>query len=857
EEGQDEEDKEDELYKDVNINLGRGIQMGDVHQTQEFEDSHVTLTSTPDAGMESIFETISQMDVQTLTSVAPLPMSAPTLTPLTIATITTTQQAPIPPTIAPSTVLQDLPNFSSLFGFDHRLKTLEAKSLRKRISLLEPSLPFPGSLRDEAQKENDKFLKTIDENMQKIIKEQVKEQVKTSYVVAADLSKMELKKILIEKMEGNKSIHRSNEQRNLYKDLVEAYESDKIILDTYGDTVTLKRRRDDDADKDEEPFAGSDRGSKRRKEGNEQESASAPHEKATRSADKSTQGSKSRQTSASEFAIAEEPMQTTFEMEEPSHPEFEAGFDDQPIVEHSQHPKWFSQQKKPPTLGHFSNFLMNRLKVDTLTSELLAGPTYELMKGSCKSLVELEFFLEEFYKETTDQLDWVNPEDDRLKGIRMKYLPQSIWWKSDKDRAASMIQAIDKRLKTRRIMRSLERSILTDLQVTPTKPRRMTKPYSSNCFIANCFNAKNLKIEMQECKVTVVQACDVNMVVTESIKENENSESGISSSIYENATKADGADIIPTYDTDSLEHVDNNDYNVFALETKHLEQPEYINDTYMVKQVDTHTTPDSSDMSNNGREADHDDDLVKERELLASLIKQMKCEIVERKQNNKSLESSNKALREANTFLNTKLNRNSSKIVSKTSPTESIGSNDLVHNYYLEEVKKKGQIQKEQALNSKPSMITLGRLPHTASGSKPKPKNWSPSISSRVLNKVVNIAKLRRNSKPFLNSTNLACPTCKKCIYNANQDACILHYLSEVNYRASAQTKGAQSSKTTKRYIPVEKKSDANKHERWIFSGHRFSPNKSFAVYVKTMPPRYGHTWKPTGKILTYVIILF
>nr|GEX32959.1 putative zinc finger, CCHC-type [Tanacetum cinerariifolium] len=46
--------------------------------------------------------------------------------------------------------------------------------------------------------------------------------------------------------------------------------------------------------------------------------------------------------------------------------------------------------------------------------------------------------------------------DDRLKGIRMQYLPQSIWKKSDKDRGSAMIQAIDKRLKTRRIMRSLE-----------------------------------------------------------------------------------------------------------------------------------------------------------------------------------------------------------------------------------------------------------------------------------------------------------------------------------------------------------------------------------------------------------------
>ncbi|GJZ00439.1 hypothetical protein Tco_0517868 [Tanacetum coccineum] len=38
----------------------------------------------------------------------------------------------------------------------------------------------------------------------------------------------------------------------------------------------------------------------------------------------------------------------------------------------------------------FSAFVMNRLKVDTLTLELLAGPTFELMKGSCKSLINPE-----------------------------------------------------------------------------------------------------------------------------------------------------------------------------------------------------------------------------------------------------------------------------------------------------------------------------------------------------------------------------------------------------------------------------------------------------------------------------------
>nr|GFC35182.1 hypothetical protein [Tanacetum cinerariifolium] len=41
----------------------------------------------------------------------------------------------------------------------------------------------------------------------------------------------------------------------------------------------------------------------------------------------------------------------------------------------------------------------------------------------------------------------------------MQYLPTTIWRKGDKDRAVAMIQAIDKMLKTRRIMKSLERFV--------------------------------------------------------------------------------------------------------------------------------------------------------------------------------------------------------------------------------------------------------------------------------------------------------------------------------------------------------------------------------------------------------------
>nr|GFD20880.1 hypothetical protein [Tanacetum cinerariifolium] len=54
----------------------------------------------------------------------------------------------------------------------------------------------------------------------------------------------------------------------------------------------------------------------------------------------------------SESAFAEELVQTTCQMEEPPHPVFETGADDQPIVQTSQHPEWFSQPRRPPSSDH-------------------------------------------------------------------------------------------------------------------------------------------------------------------------------------------------------------------------------------------------------------------------------------------------------------------------------------------------------------------------------------------------------------------------------------------------------------------------------------------------------------------------
>ncbi|GJV07952.1 hypothetical protein Tco_1345608 [Tanacetum coccineum] len=147
--------------------------------------------------------------------------------------------------------------------------------------------------------------------------------------------------------------------------------------------------------------------------------------------------------------------------------------------------------------------------------------------------------------------------------------------------------------------------------------------------------------------------------------------------------------------------------------------------------------------------------------------------------------------------------RNCPKHVSHQSPREKVGSNDMVHNYYLEKAKKSAQLQKDKEVNGKPSMIDPARLPNTANGCKPKPRNWQASMSSRVSNKDVHLGE-HRKQKPFLKFQDLQCPTCKKCLYSANHDECVLEYLSKLNPRASAQIKDAKSHNTTKRYSSNE-----------------------------------------------------
>nr|GEV70474.1 retrovirus-related Pol polyprotein from transposon TNT 1-94 [Tanacetum cinerariifolium] len=102
----------------------------------------------------------------------------------------------------------------------------------------------------------------------------------------------------------------------------------------------------------------------------------------------------------------------------------------------------------------------------------------------------------------------------------------------------------------------------------------------------------------------------------------------------------------PIFDTEPLQKVPNNDhYNVFAIESEHPEQSKSVHDTYTIEQDEHNVIIDSLDMSYDREHINHDDDnLANERDLLASLIEKLKCEIDDIKNHNKFLETLNKVL---------------------------------------------------------------------------------------------------------------------------------------------------------------------------------------------------------------------
>ncbi|GJR25146.1 hypothetical protein Tco_0973673 [Tanacetum coccineum] len=180
-----------------------------------------------------------------------LQQATPTLTP-------TTSEA--------TTSFPLLPDFSYVFRFNDRVTNLEKDlSEIKQVD------------QQEAQDEKNAYIELVDTSMRALIKEEVNTQLPqilpqavsdfsnpvieknvtesvefavltrsssqptSTYEAAASLSEFELTKILIDKMEKNKSYDKADYKKKLYDALVIYYNTDKDLFDSYGKVFSLKR----------------------------------------------------------------------------------------------------------------------------------------------------------------------------------------------------------------------------------------------------------------------------------------------------------------------------------------------------------------------------------------------------------------------------------------------------------------------------------------------------------------------------------------------------------------------------------------------------------------------------------------
>ncbi|GJX00179.1 retrovirus-related pol polyprotein from transposon TNT 1-94 [Tanacetum coccineum] len=253
----------------------------------------------------------------------------------------------------------------------------------------------------------------------------------------------------------------------------------------------------------------------------------------------------------------------------------------------------------------------------------------------------------------------------------------------------------------------------------------------------------------------------------------------------------------PIFDDEPMHKVQNNNdnYNVFAMENEHPEQPESSNHIYLAEQGDTNITIDSLDICYDRDQDDQDDtdDLDQERDLLASLIQKLKCEIDDSKNRNKFLESSNKALVD-------KLKDLPQNVLPIFKNTNVIAPGMYKVHTKPNQTRTPRLPQDIRKTNKRVSFST-GVIP-TTSVSRPQLK--SNQLEDRVMpnnsqgkkqevedhrrnfkfsNNKMSVTACNDNLNAKTSNVNFVCVTCGKCVLNDNHDLCVLHYINGVNSR--------------------------------------------------------------------------
>nr|GEX69096.1 hypothetical protein [Tanacetum cinerariifolium] len=280
--------------------------------------------------------------------------------------------------------------------------------------------------------------------------------------------------------------------------------------------------------------------------------------------------------------------------------------------------------------------------------------------------------IHKFSNGTLQQID--EGLDYRVKEFRINMMNPGLntrfWTRKDIDRCKAFLFAIQRRLRTRRIFRNLESFVGGREIYKPTNNNLRT---SSNTSRANQDNSPrinrgtgyenqrlgNVAGARETVCTTVVQKFGIQCYNCKEFghvaRECQKPKRAKDAAYHREKMllcKQEEARIQlnaePIFDTEPVQKVQPNDtYNVFAIESKHPKQSESINDTYPIEQDKHNVTIDSLDMSYDREQIDQNDDdndLANERELIASLIEKLKCEIDDNKNRNKFLETTNKIL---------------------------------------------------------------------------------------------------------------------------------------------------------------------------------------------------------------------
>ncbi|GKD67499.1 hypothetical protein Tco_1309607 [Tanacetum coccineum] len=173
-------------------------------------------------------------------------------------------------------VQHEVPRISHLFTIPV-LTDLEKDV--KELKDVDNSTKFISKIQSKVPKAVKEYLgSSLDDAMHKVIWKNVADIIKEHSVPAetverlrqqyAPQKKFNQKTTLFETMTKSKSFNKSPKQRALYHALIESILEDEDAMDE-GVADKLKKRKQDDADKDEGPFARLDRGLKRQKTSND------------------------------------------------------------------------------------------------------------------------------------------------------------------------------------------------------------------------------------------------------------------------------------------------------------------------------------------------------------------------------------------------------------------------------------------------------------------------------------------------------------------------------------------------------------------------------------------------------------